>query len=111
MRRPSVMERFGVMFPDAMPGPAALRRTALRLAAPCMVAFGLATSAPCAHAQQSPQPTCDGAQYRQFDFWLGEWDVTVQGRPAGRSVISSREKGCLIHEQWTATAGGTGHAR
>jgi hypothetical protein len=57
-----------------------------------------------------PQLTCDGAEYRQFDFWIGEWDVTVRGQPAGTSVITSREKGCLIHEQWTAVRGGTGQS-
>ena len=63
-----------------------------------------------AEAQQPPQPTCDAAEYRQVDFWFGEWEVTVQGRPAGQSVISSREKGCLVHEQWTSAGGGTGES-
>jgi hypothetical protein len=77
-----------------------------------LAALGLAVMSGTARAQaqQPPQPTCDGAEYRQFDFWLGEWDVTVRGRPAGQSVITSGEKGCLIHEQWTSAGGGTGQS-
>lgn len=72
-----------------------------------LIAAGTAAAA----AQNPPpQPTCDGAEYRQFDFWIGEWDVTVRGQPAGTSVITAREKGCLIHEQWTAARGGTGQS-
>jgi hypothetical protein len=59
---------------------------------------------------QRPQPTCDAAEHRQFDFWVGEWDVTVRGQPAGTSVITLEEKGCMIREQWTAARGGTGQS-
>lgn len=59
---------------------------------------------------QRPQPTCDGPEHRQFDFWVGEWDVTVRGQPAGTSVITLEEKGCMIHEQWTGAGGGTGQS-
>src|SRR5918995_2310288 len=63
-----------------------------------------------AFAQRQPQPTCEASEYRQFDFWIGEWDVTVRGQPAGTSVITSRENGCMIHEQWTSAGGGSGQS-
>lgn len=47
--------------------------------------------------------------FRDFDFWLGEWIVhTSTGQHVGNNVIESSERGCVITEQWTDTAGGTG---
>jgi hypothetical protein len=40
-----------------------------------------------AHAstQQFAKPTfCSGPEYRQFDFWLGDWDA-FEGRPLPRT--------------------------
>ena len=39
---------------------------------------------------------------RQFDFWVGEWDVqTPQGQPAGSSTVQNILGGCVILENWT----------
>ncbi len=47
--------------------------------------------------------------YRDFDFWIGEWDVAVaNGTPAGTNSIQPAERGCVLIENWTNTAGGTG---
>ena len=60
---------------------------------------------------QAPQPACQSdARYRQFDFWLGEWDVFVDGRRSGENTISREEGGCLVLERWTDVAGGTGQS-
>ena len=86
-----------------------MKRTTVLVTGSLLTAFMILAPAPAA-AQNQPQPTCDGPEYRQFDFWIGEWDVTVRGQPAGTSVITSKEKGCLIHEQWTSAGGGTGQS-
>ena len=86
-----------------------MKRTTVSVTGSLLAAFMILGPAPAA-AQNQPQPTCDGPEYRQFDFWIGEWDVTVRGQPAGTSVITSKEKGCLIHEQWTSAGGGTGQS-
>jgi hypothetical protein len=41
---------------------------------------------------------------RQFDFWLGDWDVvtTEGGTPAGTSHIADELNGCVIWENWTS---------
>ena len=45
----------------------------------------------------------------QFDFWIGEWDVTTpDGKHAGNSVIESVSGGCAILENWTGGHGGKG---
>jgi tetratricopeptide (TPR) repeat protein len=52
---------------------------------------------PCAYAKQS----------RQFDFWVGEWDVsTTQGRiPAGTSKIELILEDCVLLENWKSLSG------
>jgi hypothetical protein len=61
--------------------------------------------------QRQAPPTCAAAEHRQFDFWVGDWDVaTPDGRPAGRNTITVRQAGCVVHEQWTGAGGGTGES-
>ena len=55
-------------------------------------AFGTFTTRRAAPAQQ-----CTAAEHRQFDFWVGEWDVGVT-----RSSITSEATGCAIFEHWQA---------
>ena len=55
---------------------------------------------------------CKTPQHRQFDFWVGTWDVfpTGQDRLAARSVVENLYGGCVIRENWTpltGTAGGS----
>lgn len=49
---------------------------------------------------------------RQFDFWIGEWDVTTpDGKPAGSSRIERIANGAGLLENWTgypAPTGGNG---
>ena len=52
---------------------------------------------------------CTAPEYRQFDFWTGEWTVTVaNGRVAGSNRIESILGGCALQEHWTSAAGGHG---
>jgi hypothetical protein len=61
-----------------------------------------------AEAQAGP---CAGAEHRQFDFWLGEWQVrTADGKPAGANTIERRLGGCVLHESWRGTSGHRGHS-
>ncbi|MEO1135307.1 MAG: hypothetical protein AAFW68_01690 [Pseudomonadota bacterium] len=47
---------------------------------------------------------CTADEYRHFDFWLGEWDVTGAGatQATASSKISSRQAGCVVLEEYTA---------
>jgi tetratricopeptide (TPR) repeat protein len=46
---------------------------------------------------------------RQFDFWVGDWDVkTQQGQNAGKNTVQKLEDGCLLLENWTSSIRGTG---
>jgi hypothetical protein len=61
---------------------------------------------PLAHLQAEeptappPRPNCDAAEHRAFDFWIGDWDVSSNGKPAGRNTISVDHKGCTLREEW-----------
>jgi len=59
-----------------------------------------------ANAQECP---CCHPEYRQFDFWLGDWIVYDSlDNEVGRNTIVSGQNGCLLVENWTSSSGGTG---
>lgn len=59
--------------------------------------------------QDIAQPCANRAESRQFDFWIGEWDVTdTSGRKVGDSRIEKILDGCVLLENWTGASGGTG---
>lgn len=46
---------------------------------------------------------CSAAEHRQFDFWLGEWQVfDPAGKSVGQSRIESVLNGCVLAEHWTS---------
>ena len=56
----------------------------------------------------APRGRAPQAEYKQFDFWVGEWDVSVSGQPAGTNSVQRVEDGCIIFENWTGAGGGSG---
>lgn len=75
------------------------------------IACGLLAAAQAAgQAPAPPAKPCSAPEYRQFDFWLGDWDVenaAVPGR-ISRNRISSTNGGCTLLEQYTAPSGYAG---
>lgn len=62
-------------------------------------------------APPSPPVPCKGAEYRQFDFWIGDWDVTTpDGKPAGTNLIKPILNGCVLHESWKGRGNFTGES-
>jgi hypothetical protein len=47
---------------------------------------------------------------RQFDFWVGEWNVqsTQGGQPVGTSSVQLILGDCVVFENWTGAGGGDG---
>lgn len=70
------------------------------------VATGLA--APALAQTPAAKQDCSAPEHHQFDFWIGTWDVTVAGKPAGTNHIEPTMKGCGILEHWTSAGGGRG---
>jgi len=84
---------------------------AARVAAPAVLGVVLLVFAGPALAQQTPpqRPDCTAAEHRQFDFWVGEWDVTApNGSRAGENRISLILKNCVLLEEWSGAGGGFG---
>lgn len=54
-----------------------------------------------------PGPCGTNPVYRQFDFWIGNWDVfALNGKKAGESRIERLLDSCVIQENWTSAQGG-----
>jgi hypothetical protein len=61
-------------------------------------ALGAVPPAGSADAASPPAP-CSTPEGRQFDFWLGTWDLTWEGG-TGTNVITSELGGCVIEENF-----------
>jgi hypothetical protein len=53
-----------------------------------------------------PLPRCDRPEHRQFDYWVGEWDVRPAGQPDTAptpfgNVVRLEDSGCVVTEHWT----------
>jgi hypothetical protein len=61
-------------------------------------------------ANPSTPPTCEGAEYAAFDFWVGEWDVYPTGgdKQVATSKIEKLYNGCALRENWMPLKGGDG---
>ncbi len=46
-------------------------------------------------------PCLSQQESRHFDFWIGSWDVYVNGRKVGENMITRANGGCAIHESYT----------
>lgn len=49
------------------------------------------------------QKPCNKPEFRQFDFWIGEWEAFgTNGAKAGESKVSIILDSCVILEEWTS---------
>lgn len=59
---------------------------------------------------------CDAPEHRQFDFWIGEWDVVggvgspMEGKRQGHNTIARAAAGCALTEHWRGASGLEGHS-
>jgi hypothetical protein len=72
----------------------------------------LALLMPVALAAQEDAPAapsagpCDAPEYRQFDFWIGDWNVTAAEQAAGTNSIQPVHGGCALQENWQGAGAG-----
>ena len=80
--------------------------------APAQVPVPPAAPAPADAPPPAPVPVaqpCSAAPYRQFDFWIGHWDVfQPDGKPAGDNLVESILGGCALRETWSGRGGFAG---
>ncbi len=54
-----------------------------------------------ANAQQTSTCACCSEPHKQFNFWLGHWDVyDTTGKKVGENKIEVMEGGCGLRENW-----------
>lgn len=69
--------------------------------------FGLTTLA--SAQQPAAPPPCSSPEHRQFDFWIGDWDVQgPDGKPIGTNKVEKILNGCVLQENWHGTDGDRG---
>jgi len=56
-------------------------------------------------AQNGNQKPCSSLEAKQFDFWVGEWDLTWQDKDGntqtGSNIITKTLNNCVIEENFT----------
>jgi hypothetical protein len=58
-------------------------------------------------------PSCSAPEYRQFDFWLGDWDAFDADKAptaVARVRVDRILDGCVVHEDYQATSGSKGQS-
>lgn len=56
-------------------------------------------------------PACQADEHRQFDFWIGEWEVLVAGgKKAGDNRIEVVNNGCALMESYSTATGYRGRS-
>lgn len=63
-------------------------------------------------AQINAQPNCNccSDEHRQFDFWLGKWDVfNPVGKKVGENTITQVQGQCVLLENWVSSGTGTSY--
>lgn len=58
------------------------------------------------HAQTSSP--CSDERSRDFDFWVGDWDVAANEKLAGTNSIQPILDGCVLQETWSGAGGSAG---
>lgn len=88
------------------------------------VLLAIAFQAPATPPATPPKPfDCSAPEHRQFDFWIGEWDVTPNpatappnappsppGRQPSSNIVRKAHAGCVVIENWDDRVGGTGQS-
>ena len=67
-----------------------------------------AADPPPAAAQTVRKPGCAAPEYRQFDFWLGDWDAFEADDPKtviARTHVDLVAAGCAVHELYEQADG------
>ncbi|MBZ5538759.1 MAG: hypothetical protein LAO31_22665 [Acidobacteriia bacterium] len=61
-------------------------------------------------AKKNQKPCAYSPENRQFDFWVGDWNVFMTGGevPAGSSKIELILGDCVVLENWSGRSGGSG---
>lgn len=89
----------------------ALHRCRTLLAVTLVAGFAAGPAPLMADTPPAAPAACGEPPFRQFDFWLGSWDVFgPAGRQVGENVITRGADGCSLYESWRGRGGVVGHS-
>ncbi|PWK54002.1 hypothetical protein [Pleionea mediterranea] len=58
-----------------------------------------------------PPKACQSVEHRQFDFWIGDWNVySKDGKLVGTNSITSSLNGCVLKEHYKTAKGYEGES-
>lgn len=74
------------------------------------ILFGIAAflAALTAHAQPATAYGCNSSESRQFDFWIGDWELSYveDGKPGkSRNRVTTILDGCVVLEEFSGSPG------
>ncbi len=55
-----------------------------------------------------PPPPCSTPEFRQFDFWVGDWEVYSGDKIVGANKVELILGDCVIQENWEGAGGSLG---
>jgi hypothetical protein len=90
-----------------------VRLILITTAAVLIVNNGLHPLSPKANAQNTKRVSCVAPEYRQFDFWIGDWDTFELNDPSkviARNRVTSILDGCALREVYEQGDGLTGES-
>lgn len=61
-------------------------------------------------AQDEARSCASEPAFALLDFWLGHWDVFIEGQQVGENRIEKILGGCAVIEDWTDARGRRGHS-
>jgi hypothetical protein len=81
----------------------------------CVLMLAAKSNRATATAADGPSkvPSCESAEYRQFDFFVGDWDAYDFGVPdsaIARNIVTPMLGGCAIREVYVQRDGMTGES-
>ena len=85
----------------------------LSCAAALALIGGLLPSSRTPQAQAPKRAPCAAPEYRQFDFWIGDWDtfeLKAPGKVVARNRVDSILGGCVLREVYEQGDGLTGQS-
>jgi hypothetical protein len=87
-----------------------VRRLPNALVFVALAAYANTSAASAADSRANPpEPRCPAPEFRQFDFWVGDWDTFETDKSVAGSIARARidpiAAGCAIHELYEQTDG------
>lgn len=84
-----------------------MSRLLIFLALLCVAVPGLTLDDETGEDKAPPKP-CSTPEYRQFDFWVGDWEVYANDKLAGTNQITRVYNDCALRENYRSTGGYVG---